>query len=41
VWGIMPGKHDAGNEYTSLEDAESVANFVAEHGLAGVYFTNI
>ena len=31
----MPGKHDAGNEYTSLEDAENVANFVVENGLAG------
>jgi hypothetical protein len=32
----MPGKHDAGNEYTSLEDAEAVANFVLNNGLAGM-----
>ena len=31
----MPGKHDAGNEYTTLEEAEKVANFVLDNGLAG------
>ena len=31
----MPGNHDAGNEYTSLEEAEKIANFVRDNGLAG------
>ncbi len=33
----MPGHHDAGNEYTSLEDAEAAAIFVRDEGLAGKY----
>jgi len=36
VYGIMPGHHDAGNEYTSLEDAKNAALFVKENGLCGV-----
>jgi len=36
VLGIMPGHHDAGNEYTSIEDAEKAALFAKEEGLAGV-----
>ena len=31
----MPGHHDAGNEYTSIEDAEKAALFAKEEGLAG------
>ena len=37
VWGIMPGHHDAGNEYTSLADAEYSANFVKQEGLGGIF----
>jgi len=36
VWGLMPGHHDAGNEYTSLEDARAAASYVKESGLAGL-----
>merc|ERR1712180_506268 len=36
VWGLMPGHHDAGNEYTSLEDARAAARYVKESGLAGL-----
>ena len=25
VWGLMPGHQDAGNEYTSLEQARAAA----------------
>ena len=25
VWGLMPGHHDAGNEYTTLEQAKAAA----------------
>ena len=32
----MPGHHDAANEYTSLEDAERIANLAIEYGLAGL-----
>lgn len=35
VYGIMPGHSDAPNEYTSIEDAVSVADFVLANGLAG------
>ena len=35
----MPGHHDAGNEYTSLEDAETAAIFVKEQGLGGTLYT--
>ena len=31
----MPGHHDAGNEYTSMDDAESAANLVKDLGLPG------
>ena len=33
----MPGHHDAGNEYTSIEDAEKAALFAKEEGLAGTH----
>jgi len=36
VWGIMPGHHDAGNEYTTLDDAKKTARYVKKNGLAGV-----
>jgi len=36
VLGIMPGHHDAGNEYTSIEDAQTAALFAKEQGLGGV-----
>jgi len=35
VYGIMPGHSDAPNEYTSIEDAVSVADYVLANGLAG------
>ena len=31
----MPGHHDAGNEYTSLEDAQNAALYAKEQGLGG------
>ena len=33
----MPGHHDAGNEYTSIEDAQTAALFAKEQGLGGNY----
>jgi len=36
VYGLMPGHHDASNEYTSLEDARDAALFAKEEGLGGV-----
>ena len=33
----MPGHHDAGNEYTSLEDAQNAALYAKEEGLGGKY----
>ena len=30
------GHHDAGNEYTSIEDAINATNMVLERGIAGV-----
>jgi len=36
VYGVMPGHHDAGNEYTTVEDAREAANYVLEKGLGGV-----
>ena len=33
----MPGHHDAGNEYTSIEDAQTAALFAKEQGLGGKY----
>ena len=35
----MPGHHDAGNEYTSLEDAQNAALYAKEQGLGGKYST--
>jgi len=35
VYGIMPGHSDAPNEYTSIEDAVSVADYVLANDLAG------
>merc|ERR1719490_173349 len=35
VYGIMPGHSDAPNEYTSIEDTVSVAEYVLANGLAG------
>ena len=31
----MPGHHDAGNEYTSMDDAVSAANLAKDLGLPG------
>jgi len=36
VLGLMPGHHDAGNEYTSLEDAKKATRDAMELGLAGM-----
>jgi len=36
VYGVMPGHHDAGNEYTTLDDAIEAANYVKTNGLAGI-----
>ena len=36
VYGVMPGHHDAGNEYTTVEDAKAIAEYALEKGLAGV-----
>jgi len=36
VIGVMPGRHDASTEYTSIEDAKDVAEDVALQGLGGV-----
>ena len=36
----MPGHHDAGNEYTSLEDAQNAALYAKEQGLGGKYSLN-
>jgi len=36
VYGVMPGHHDAGNEYTTIEDAVAATNYVLDKGLAGV-----
>jgi len=36
VYGVMPGHHDAGNEYTSVEDAAAVTKYALEKGLGGV-----
>jgi len=36
VYGVMPGHHDAGNEYTSIQDAVEAAQFVLERGLGGI-----
>lgn len=38
VWGIMPGRHDAPNEFTSLQDAAVSAEYVLSHNMAGVMF---
>ena len=35
VLGIMPGHHDAGNEYTSLEDTKKATRDAMDLGLAG------
>ena len=40
VLGLMPGHHDAGNEYTSLEDARKATKDAMELGLAGKLFMN-
>jgi len=36
VYGVMPGHHDAANEYTTVEDAVEAAKYVLEKGLGGV-----
>ena len=38
VLGIMPGHHDAGNEYTSVEDAKKATKDAMELGLAGILY---
>ena len=38
----MPGHHDAGNEYTSVEDAKKATKDAMELGLAGrLYIDNL
>lgn len=41
VWGVMPGCHDAPNEYTSVDDAKSIAQQVKDHGMAGAMMWDI
>ena len=36
VYGLMPGHHDAGNEYTTVEDAAAATEYALEKGLGGV-----
>ncbi len=36
VWGLMPGHHDASNEYTSIDDAINSTLYAKEFGLAGL-----
>ena len=40
VLGLMPGHHDAGNEYTSIEDAKKATKDAMELGLAGRLYIN-
>ncbi len=35
VWGLMPGHHDAGNEYTSLDDIRNATEYAKYFGLGG------
>ena len=35
VLGVMPGHHDAGNEYTSMEDTIKATKEAMDMGLAG------
>ena len=39
----MPGHHDAGNEYTSIEEAESGAKYAKSQGLGGklIFFLSL
>ena len=37
----MPGHHDAGNEYTSLEDAKNATKNAMNLGLAGKLYIEI
>ena len=41
VWGIMPGCHDASDEFTSVDDAKTAAQQVAKMGLAGIMMWDI
>ena len=41
VWGVMPGCHDASNEFTTVDDAKSAAQQVAQLGLYGVMMWDI
>ena len=40
VLGLMPGHHDAGNEYTSVEDAKNATKNAMNLGLAGRLYIN-
>lgn len=35
-WGVMPGCHDAPNEFTSVDDAKTFARYVKSNGMAGM-----
>ena len=37
----MPGHHDAGNEYTSLDDAKKATTDAINMGLAGIINTRL
>ena len=37
----MPGHHDAGNEYTSLDDAKKATRDAIDMGLAGIIKTRL
>ena len=41
VWGIMPGCHDASNEFTLVSDAKNAGNYIAANGLGGVMMWDI
>ena len=41
VWGIMPGRHDAMSEYTTVDDAVKTAKYVMENGLGGVMYWDV
>mmetsp|Transcript_18680 Transcript_18680/g.33800 ORF Transcript_18680/g.33800 Transcript_18680/m.33800 type:complete len:322 (-) Transcript_18680:46-1011(-) len=41
VWGVMPGCHDAPNEFTSVDDARTIAQEVLSNGLKGAMIWDV
>ena len=41
VWGIMPGRHDAMSEYTTVQDAVDAGRYAKEQGMAGVMYWDV